>query len=103
DGIRDRNVTGVQTCALPISVSKTTGHGANPTVSEQNHRRWSKFSDHRATFDGMEQKRESMSNSTWDGAIPTASEQFQLKKKGVPLSSLLFSKQSIDDDDFAFF
>src|SRR5699024_12033997 len=23
DGIRDRNVTGVQTCALPISISKT--------------------------------------------------------------------------------
>src|SRR5699024_11762746 len=33
DGIRDRNVTGVQTCALPISLEswgirpETTGHG----------------------------------------------------------------------------
>src|SRR5699024_11668202 len=27
DGIRDRNVTGVQTCALPISVKATPGSG----------------------------------------------------------------------------
>src|SRR5207249_8009404 len=27
DGIRDRNVTGVQTCALPISCRKNAGQG----------------------------------------------------------------------------
>src|SRR5207249_9266908 len=32
DGIRDRNVTGVQTCALPISAARAVGaaNGANP-------------------------------------------------------------------------
>src|SRR5207249_9483534 len=30
DGIRDRNVTGVQTCALPISPRRGAGGGSGP-------------------------------------------------------------------------
>src|SRR5699024_11846909 len=30
DGIRDRNVTGVQTCALPISITDCSSLGARP-------------------------------------------------------------------------
>src|SRR5699024_9523648 len=39
DGIRDRNVTGVQTCALPISVQLARARGARVigTASEANH------------------------------------------------------------------
>src|SRR5699024_11701752 len=35
DGIRDRNVTGVQTCALPISVLRKGSQGGNPRSVEQ--------------------------------------------------------------------
>src|SRR6266513_4469073 len=34
DGIRDRNVTGVQTCALPISVAVTRPEGATSLAME---------------------------------------------------------------------
>src|SRR6266540_351424 len=32
DGIRDRDVTGVQTCALPISTARQVGHAHEPTA-----------------------------------------------------------------------
>src|SRR5699024_11282350 len=38
DGIRDRNVTGVQTCALPISIKCTYSvHGTRPLVIPVGH------------------------------------------------------------------
>src|SRR5699024_11391573 len=36
DGIRDRNVTGVQTCALPISTWTCTSPSSPPTSSTAN-------------------------------------------------------------------
>src|SRR5207249_8908047 len=33
DGIRDRNVTGVQTCALPIFIDMTTSSVAGPAAA----------------------------------------------------------------------
>src|SRR5207249_8769335 len=38
DGIRDRNVTGVQTCALPISSEHGLGHLMNPTDPDETRR-----------------------------------------------------------------
>src|SRR5207249_6171430 len=35
DGIRDRNVTGVQTCALPISWIATRGHSISLTAGHR--------------------------------------------------------------------
>src|SRR5699024_11762646 len=37
DGIRDRNVTGVQTCALPISVGRGFVGGAAARRAERHH------------------------------------------------------------------
>src|SRR5699024_11901080 len=39
DGIRDRNVTGVQTCALPISPALSDPPTVRDTVDARHHRR----------------------------------------------------------------
>src|SRR5699024_11553875 len=60
DGIRDRNVTGVQTCALPISSSSVTSSWTTSSVSSVSS--FSTFSSSFVTF-------KSALISSWDNML----------------------------------
>jgi len=68
------------------SASKSAGHGAIPTASEQNHMRWSNSNSQRAKPHEMEQFQQSVSKTTCDGANPRTMEQFNQPVSARPLN-----------------
>src|SRR6266704_4176019 len=82
DGIRDRNVTGVQTCALPISMSEWSGFSSTSAASSRP-----------ATDMGPGRTPDRKSTRLNSSHVSISYAVFCLKKKKKTLTTLFYEKK----------